>query len=75
MAHKTIYRCTETGNQLELAWSDAGIHFNLTQEDGTYLCDLQFDEFDIETMIEELELYKDAHSKTKNQINENTGTN
>lgn len=65
MAHKTIYRCTETGNQLELAWSEDGIHFSITQQDGTYLCDLQFDEFDIETMVDELELYNQAHIETK----------
>jgi len=75
MAHKKVYRCNESGNQLELHWSEDGIHFNLIQEDGTYLCDLQFDEFDIEAMIEELEIYNQAHKETKSKINENTGTN
>lgn len=61
MAHKTIYRCTETNNELELSWSEDGIHFSITQEDGTPLCDLVFDNFDIEAMIDELEIYKDAY--------------
>lgn len=70
MANKTIYRCTQTGNQLELQWSEDGIHFNITQQDGTYLCDLQFDEFDIEKMVEELELYSEAYiSANKNKAN------
>ena len=60
MAHKTIYRCETTGNQLELSWDENGIWFHLTKEDGTYLTDMQLEKFDIETMIEELEIYTSA---------------
>jgi|LakMenEpi03Aug12_release.lakeMendotaPanAssembly.Ray.scaffolds.fasta_scaffold1158344_2 hypothetical protein len=70
MANKTIYTCTNSDNQLELSWSEDGIHFSITQQDRTYLCDLQFDEFDIEKMVEELELYSEAYiTANKNKAN------
>jgi len=76
MAHKTVYRDENlTGQELELTWSEKGIHFNLLQSDGTYITSLVFDDFDIQTMIEEMEIYLQAIEKEKfNNTPDNVNT-
>lgn len=60
--HKTIYTSEVKDDKLdlELSWSSAGIHIDISQEDRTYLASLTFTVFDIEAMIEELEIYANA---------------
>jgi hypothetical protein len=65
MAHKTVYKCNVSGNQLEIYYSDKGIHFNINQEDNTYLCELVFDEGDMFTMMDEIQMYQEFIKEEK----------
>jgi hypothetical protein len=60
MAHKTIYRCEKTQNELEITWEKGLINFHIMQPDGTYLTELSFDKFDMDTMFEEIGIYISA---------------
>jgi len=62
MANARVYtnETKEDKSTLQLSWSKNQIHFDINQEDGTYLSSLTFTPYDIEVMIEELELFAEA---------------
>ncbi len=60
MAHKTVYRCEKTQNELEISWEKGLINLHIMQADGTYLTELSFDKFDMHSMIEEIGIYISA---------------
>lgn len=66
--HKTIYTSEVKDDRLdlELSWSQQGIHLDISQEDRTYLASLIFTSYDIRTMIDELEIYADALDESNN---------
>ena len=55
---KKIYlsEVTNDNSQLEFSVTTKGIHFDIQQEDGTYLASLTFTKNDVESMIEELNM-------------------
>lgn len=69
MANKTIYICEKTENQLEITWEEDLINLHISQPDGSYLADVSFNVFDMDTMFEEIGIYINAiKEKQKEKI-------
>lgn len=72
--NKRIYISEDENKfELELSWSEHGIHLDIGQSDNTYLASLVFTENDIDTLIEELNdmksFYHNSLMKNKTEIN------